>query len=540
MNRLRAALRRLLRGPAACRFLERIGIDSRRYWLLIDLFNQLAERREMLGHLGSNRSALRLNAGILCAMTALAAVFAVISNISLEKYLFLFMGMTALLTTGMLFSEAGNSLVNPTEGLVLSHQPINGATYTGAKLTHLARVLLYLIPALNAIPALCSLFLGAPWYYPLVHMMIGFMIGTVIGLTCCAIFGWLIRFIPARRLKAAGQIAEVVPWSLFVFFQNSQRVFRHVHLSRFFTVSRSMAIGIAAAVAVVGVCAVIMGLRCLSGDYLVRISAIAHGSSGNKAKIRRSPTSDFVARFFGGPGSRGGFEYLSRMMRRDWQFRRQLIPLLPSMAGIIAFSVSSWHSPFSGRFSSAHVLPHLFGVMLFFVCPLLIYGSDYKGTWLFLLAPTGVFAAFTRGIYAWLWIRVIVMPHAIVLLLTSWFWGLPQGLMFTAYSLAVGSTYLSLEMRLIEGMPFSKQPEPTRQNYLLPIMMLASLVIAAVIGIQYFLIFRSYAAVCAVTVMLAIAAVFLTRNAFDTVETAIRFQLGILSQEAKPLYTEVE
>ena len=57
----------------------------------------------------------------------------------------------------MLLSETANSLVNPVEGLVLAHYPINGATYTAAKLTHLLRILSYTVPALNLLPALAGL-----------------------------------------------------------------------------------------------------------------------------------------------------------------------------------------------------------------------------------------------------------------------------------------------------------------------------------------------------------------------------------------------
>ena len=36
--------------------LRRFGIDPHRYWLLIDLFGELTERREMFGHLGATGS----------------------------------------------------------------------------------------------------------------------------------------------------------------------------------------------------------------------------------------------------------------------------------------------------------------------------------------------------------------------------------------------------------------------------------------------------------------------------------------------------
>jgi hypothetical protein len=538
---VREAFRKLLRGPAACRMMERLGIDARRFWLLTDLFGQLAGRREMMSHLGHNATALRTNAWILCAMTGLMTALLMFTRPEITVYFAVFVGMTGFLLLGVLFSEAGNSLVNPVEGLVLAHQPIDGATYTAAKLTHLASILLYLIPALNGIPAVCGLLIGARWYYPLLHLAAAFLLGGVIALFCCAVFGWLIRFVPARRLKAAGQVAEVVPWTAFVLFQNSRALFKQVHAPHWIPTETAPLVAIGIAAAAISAFMVATGLRCLSGDYLVRISTIVSGSSRVPTETHKSHTADFVARFFGGPASRAGFEFVSRMMRRDWQFRRQMIPMIPGTMGLLYLSLHNFRtSPFSREFAGAHVMPHLIGVILFWMCPLLAYGSDYKGAWLFLLAPARVFGPFARGVHAWLWLRIVVAPHVPMLAAGAYFWGLRDALPFVAYSLAAASLYLGLELRLIDGVPFGKPPEPTRQNLLLPIMFLGLVAMAAAVGVQYYWLFHSHAAVLGAAVLLGAAAYFATRSSLNAFAGSIRFRLGLMSAEAKVLYTEVD
>jgi hypothetical protein len=540
MKPLRDWIGRLPRGPAACRLLTRMGIDPVRFWLLTDLFGQLAERRELMSHLGQNAAALRASAWVFCAMSALMTILLLLAEPRPAAYFAIFLALTGFLMTGVLFSEAGNSLVNPVEGLVLAHQPINGATYTAAKLTHLARILLFLVPALNGIPALGGLLIGAPWYFPLLLLGAAFLLGGVIALACCAVFGWLIRFVPARRLKAAGQVAEVAPWSAFMLFQNGRGLFRHVHMPHWIPTATAPRVAIGLAALAVSAWAVAMGLRCLSGDYLVRISAIAGGSSGARAKPRRSRTGDLVAWRFGGQPARAGFEFVSRMMRRDWQFRRQLIPMLPAVVGVLYMSARSWRtSPFSAGFAGAHLVPHLFGAILFFICPLLVYGSDYKGAWLFLLAPGRAIAPFARGIHAWLWLRIVVAPHLVLLAAAMWFWGVGDGALFTAYSLAVASLYLGLELRLIDGVPFGKPPEPARQSSLFMLMMAGGTAMAIAAVLQHFVLFRWHAAVLVAAVLLGAAAYLATRSSLDTFATAIRFNLGLMSQEAKVLYTEV-
>jgi hypothetical protein len=68
------------------------------------------------------------------------------------------------------------------------------------------------------------------------------------------------------------------------------------------------------------------------------------------------------------------------MMLRDWQFRRQVIPLVIVMLANAPLLVRGWRTdPLTGRFSSMHFLPHVLGVLLFVICQLLKYSNDYKG-----------------------------------------------------------------------------------------------------------------------------------------------------------------
>ena len=41
----------------------------------------------------------------------------------------------------------------------------------------------------------------------------------------------------------------------------------------------------------------------------------------------------------------------------------------------------------SSGFAPIHLLPHAIGFLLFLICAVLPCGADYKGAWIFLLAP---------------------------------------------------------------------------------------------------------------------------------------------------------
>ena len=222
-------------------------------------------------------------------------------------------------------------------------------------------------------------------------VILGFMLGAglLVALLACALFGWLLLLVPAPRLKSVAQIVEMVPLLGLMFAgQVWPSLARKVGdwLPEGSPLRRNLGI----ALPVVAVVIAAMGLRALSGDYLIRVASIAHGGGGGRTKPRRSRMGDVVARLLGGPPARAGFAYTARMMRRDWAFRRQLISIIPCAISPAILLAKGVHTdPFSGQFSAVHVIPHVFGIVLFLVaffssmngCVLLAVGivGEYVG-----------------------------------------------------------------------------------------------------------------------------------------------------------------
>jgi ABC-2 type transport system permease protein len=546
MKAIRELITRLLRGPGPSRCLAGLGIDARRFWLLMDLFDTLSDRGEMLDQLGRNGVALRVMVLLYAVFAGLLGLALALSRPAPGAYLLWFLAVTAFFLLTTLLSETGNSLVNPEEGLVLAHQPVNGATYTAAKLGHLARIVLWMTSGLNIIPAFLGLLIKkTPWFYPLFHLVAALGAGLIAALLCCALYGWLMRFLPARRLKAAGQLAGMLPFLGFVLWGRARRWLAGADVLGWIPSQEPFrwALGLTAAVAAIAI--VVFGIRSLSADYLIRVSSIVRGGSAGGAAGRRSRVGAAVARFCGGQPARAGFEFVLRMARRDFQFRRQAIPiafmLLSMVVPVHPTAIHGWRTdPFSGRFTTVHVLPHLIGFTLFMVCSVLAYGNDFKGAWIFQLAPARAFGRFARGIHAALCIPLVVVPHAILLPFLVWFWGLWHAGLFVLYSAAVSSTYLALELRLIQGLPFSSQVDAKRGATQMPIMILGAIIVAVAVALQYFIIFRSYLTVMAAVLVVGVTAYFLTRWSIEALAASIRYRLGLLSAEAGNLYREVE
>ncbi len=542
MNGIKDAIARLLRGPGVSRVFARFGVEPVRFWLLIDLFGQLSDRGEMLDHLGRDGVALRTVAWIYFGMSALMSVLLVVAQPTPSSYLETVLLFTGIILLSVLLPETANSLVNPVEGIVLVHQPINGTTYTAAKLMHLARIVVYLVPGLNAIPALAGLILpGATWWYPVIHIMVALAMGAVAALLCCSVFGWLLRFVPARRLKAAAQLVATTPLLAMVWLPQIRSMFAGLKMHRWLPAGASLRVALFGAAGAGAVAIVALGIRSLSADYLIRVASLTRRGSAAGRSARKSRIGAMVARFFGGQPGRAGFSFVSRMMLRDWPFRRQAFPLMiATLAGVGPMVAGSWRlDPFARGFTPLHLLPHLLGAVLFFVCQLLPYGNDYKGAWLFLLPPAQAFGGFARGIYALLWLNFIVVPHALMLPLLVRPWGLWHAGLFMAYSMAIASAYLAVEVRLIGGAPFCKEVDPSRGAVLMPMMMAGGIVMAAAVGLQYLFVFRSPAIVATTTLVAGIAAYVVTRSSLGTFETAIRYELGLLSAGSGTLYKEV-
>lgn len=523
--------------------LESLGIDSRRYWLLVDLFGQLSERGEMLDELGRNGVALQTVTWFYAVFSGLFSVLLVLGQPAVATYFSTFLVLTAFLLLTVLLSEAGNSLVNPVEGLVLAQQPINGATYTAAKLTHLVRIVLYLVPGLNAIPAFAGLLLKrAGWAYPLMHLVAAFAVGLVAAFLCCALYGWLMRFVPARRLKAAGQLAASLPFLAMIWLQPTRELLASASVVRWLPAQAAARWALGLGLGAAAVAIVVLGIRSLSADYLIRVSGMMQRGSAIVRETRRSWMGEIVARLSGGQPGRAGFVFVSRMARRDFQFRRQLIPLLlAGLAGLLPLVAGKWPAdPFSGQFTMMHIVPHVCGGFLFVVCSVLAYGSDFKGAWVFLLAPARAFGPFARGVYAALCIEMIVIPHGIMLLFLAWAWGMWHAGVFVAYSAAVSSVYLAVALGRIDGAPFSKQVDPARSATLLPLMLAGGLAAVIVVALQYFLVFRSPGTAVMVTAVVGASAYFLTRSLLGTFETSIRYNLALLSAESGTLYRELD
>src|SRR4030095_589720 len=189
---------------------------------LMDLFHKLSSRDEMQGQLGRQSRALKFSALFFFYLSGGATVLLLLFKAPALPVLEIFTVITAFFLVTILLSEPANSLVNPDEALALAHQPINGATYTGAKLSHLLNIVLHYVLGWNLLPALATpLLKDGRWFHPGLYLLAAFTLGLVLALFCCSIFGLVMRVVPARRMKSAAQFIQAIPGVLIAIVQFS-------------------------------------------------------------------------------------------------------------------------------------------------------------------------------------------------------------------------------------------------------------------------------------------------------------------------------
>lgn len=539
------------RGPRG-RLIERLsdpvlgllGIDSRQYWLLVDLLNTLSRRQE-IAHLGGRENSMRLTVILLFLAFGSLSIMMVSFDIRTDYYLAVFTALTAFQLCVVLLPEIAANLVNPSEITVLAHQPITGFTWTFAKITHLFRVIVYLVVAINGAPAFSGLLLPhgnnrQMVGYPFLHLMLTLGVGLIVGLGCCSIFGWLIRFTPPKRLQAIAAVIQLVPILLMFGFMTWGRWFVDLAPMRssdlvtgpwliFETIPGMSSSVVVAISALLSLWALVFGLRALSSNQLVLSYGQAVKAPRKSSRLTLNLRSLISARI-GNQVRRAGFVYMSIVIMRDWQFWRNFFAMSLGVFCALGYvMVSGWDgSPFTSGFNTIHLFPHLLGLATLMSCRFLAFGSDHKSAWLFTTIPRQFVGSFAQGSTIFLFLFVAILPHFIGFLALLWFWPFIDLALFIAFSSLVSLLYLLLGLGYIEGIPFGRHYDPEKTILSFFFLVIWGLIMVTTIGIQLLLFLSHYAVMFAVCV-LSVIAINLAKSSVSRFAVDIKVHLDELS-----------
>ncbi len=237
------------------------------------------------------------------------------------------------------------------------------------------------------------------------------------------------------------------------------------------------------------------GVRSLSAGYMTRIVGVMR-SRGRRARgpLRGSPLGRIVRTLSGRPSGQAALGFMSSMMRRDWQFRRGIIPLaLPMLLmGPVVFRTGVDVAPFgAGRFSVVGLLPVVLSLITLGICQILAYSDHYRGAWVFVVTPAIGLRGFVRGVYWSLWLPFLALPFVVVMIVLSAYWGAPDAALFAGYGLAVASLMFGLQLLLLEALPFTSAPSAERSAAIVSFILFGPVAAGVAWVVQAQFIFRS-------------------------------------------------
>jgi hypothetical protein len=493
------------------------GVHPQQYQVLVDLFGTLGERKELLGNLGMDRHAMNLTSLGLLVPGGFLALLA-LGDWSLAMFNMITLAVSSLVLFMLLVMEASNSFLNPAEAAVLAHRPIAGATYFAAKLTYLVIVVLRATLALNGPAALTGLIKPeARWFYPFTHFVAACAAGLFLALVGCAVFGLLFRILPASRVRSAALWVQVVVSILPLGFNIGRRALQNVLAAiaprtdgidwSFVPLTWFNAIALtgqgggrvslgwpALAGMIVSTVFIGLGVRSLSSGYMTRIVGVMRSRGKRGRWPRRSPLGRLVRMFSGRPSGQAALGFMSCMMRRDWQFRRGIIPLaLPLFVMLpIMLRTAVEVAPFgAGRFSLVGFLPIVLSLITLGICQILAFSDHYRGAWVFVITPAIGLRGFVRGVYWALWLPFLAMPFVILTIVFSAYWGVLDAALFSGYALAVASLLFGLQLLIVDGLPFTSAPSAERSAAIVSFIMFGPVAAGIAWVLQAQFIFRS-------------------------------------------------
>jgi hypothetical protein len=553
-------MNQLVTSPPVATVLKAVGVEPVQYALLVDLFAKLSDRQEF--EAGNARISLRITVGIFAAISAfINLIIAFGPKPAIRGYVLGNFVFTTFLLLMVLTIESINVFLNPVEASVLAHQPIRDRSYFAAKFTYLGTVVAYVVFPINIVPALAGLNLrGASWLHPLTYLVAVYLLGVFIALIGCGVLGLLFRVFPAAKVKNAVLWVQI---GFFVFMGTGPRVLAAfggvtgninvagsaaLPLNWFVFLAAPSQGGMSALISWPALfsafgCAafIVFGIRSISQGYLTRVHILLRSSPSRK-KIRGGWFGGVVRMITGKPSGRAAFSFVSGMVRTDWQFRRTVYPpliqlmLLP-LIGLLrsGFGIS----PFSpGRPTMAHILPHIGGLLGLLCCSAITVSNQHRAAWIFLTFPYDGIRSFVRGVFWSLW-----LPTSIVALVfapfLAWRWGIADAALFTAYCMAVGSMYLSIELFLVDGLPFANPPESLKGSMTAPLILAALLGALILVGLQWLFIFQSRFVTAGAVLVFAGSAYVVAQSSLRYLETNVMNNLHRIAAGRTGMFKEV-
>jgi hypothetical protein len=537
--------------------LDRLGIDSRQYFLLVDLYRKLDSRQEFA--INSTKVArYTLVISLTLIMALISILDALSDSVSLSSFIDADLLITALLLLLTLTTETVNGFFNPVEAAVFAHQPVHERTYFASRMTYLLGVVGSIVLPLNVIPAIVGLRIhDARWFYPITHLVAVIALGVFILLSIIATLGLLFRFVPLSRVRGIAAFGQAAVFGLLLLSPTIKGSRQRLHIDipasanplRWFVSlgtsgqdrSSSFDLGWLTLLTMILFGAVILlGVRSLSKGYLTNVRLLLRGVP-KQTRSKHEWLGPSMRWITGRPSGRAAFSFIYSMAKTDWHFRLSLLPVLILYVffPVITIIRGLGASPFTGRSGLVYLLPHLAAFGGFTICSMLPFSDQHRASWIYLTVPLDGIRSFVTGIFWALWIP-LGAASAVLAPIFAWHWGAQDALLFVAYSVASGSFYLSLGLLLVDGLPFANPPKQAGSFLGAPLIIASIVAVVGIIMLQWYVIFQYRLATLASVLAFAAAAYAITRVSIMNLQTNVMYNLHAIASGRGVMFREIE
>lgn len=536
--------------------LEGFGIDSRQYFLLLDLFRKLDERQEFA--INSTRVArYTLVISLTLILALIASLDALSGSVSLQSFIHVDIFITALLLLLILTTETINAFFNPVEAAVFAHQPVHERTYLASRMTYLLGIVGSTVLPLNLIPALAGLSIhGARWFYPFTHLIALSTLGVFILLSTTAMLGLLFRVVPLSRVRGIAAFGQAALFALLLLYPTIMSGAKGLHIDLpapsnpfgWFVSLGTLGQGNSSFVldwrtllTMILFGAIIpLGLRSLSNGYLANVRLLLRGVP-KRACSRHEWFGPAMRWVTGRPSGRAAFSFIYSMAKADWQFRLSVLPVLflYVLFPVITIMRGLGASPFGGHPGIVYLLPHVAALGGITICSMLPFSDQHRAAWIYLTAPLDGIRSFVIGIFWALWLPLAV-GSVLLAPIFAWYWGAPDALLFVAYSLALGSFYLSLGLLLVDGLPFANPPRQTGSFLGAPLIIASLAAVLGIVVLQWYVIFQYRLVTIACVLAFATAAYAIARVSMVNLQTNVMYNLHAIASGRRAMFKEIE
>lgn len=332
-------------------------------------------------------------------------------------------GVLLFMLTTTMISDFSSVMLDIRDRNILSTKPIDGRTLAMAKTVHILSYLVTLTFSLTIIPLAAALFRRGIAFFLLFLLMIAVALVFVVVLTAL-LYLLVLRFFDGEKLKDMINYVQIaLSIGLTIGYQLLIRVFDFVDLGAAFTVQpwqyalpplwfaapfqlllrgdtgTPILILSALSLAVPALC--LFAYLRYGGNFERYLHKMAAGDSGDGTRPGRRRLGPLLERFVSpNPNERTFYKFAARMVSREREFKLKVYPLLglavvfPFVLIFNSLSGSSWSEVAGSRM---YLGVYLAGLFMPSAVRLLRYSGNYKGAYIYQVAPIGDWNDLYRG-----------------------------------------------------------------------------------------------------------------------------------------------